>query len=213
MDISEIISITSRSILISALATLLSVTWSIPLAYALSKSPRASKYLVPIFEALVGVPTVLVGLILYLLLSSSGPLGLIHLLYTPQAIILGESILITPIIVATSYRVIHVAYETFGELASSLGAGKKQAIELIIRESLPGVIGSIIMGFSRAIGELGIALMVGGNIKGYTRVMTTAIALEVARGEYELAITLGIILVIIMIIIALIARALKRFQE
>lgn len=213
MNISEVIEIASRSVMISGLATLLASLWSIPLTYVLAKPSRISRILTSIFEALVGIPTVLVGLLLYLLLSSSGPLGFFQLLYTPQAIILGESLLITPIIIATSYRIVRVAYETYGELAISLGADKKQTMKLIIKESFPGILGSIVMGFSRAIGELGIALMIGGNIKGYTRVMTTAIALEIARGEYELATVLGVILISIMIIVAFISRTLKRFQE
>lgn len=213
MNISEVIEIAGRSVMISGLATLLASLWSIPSTYILARPSRISRILTSIFEALVGIPTVLVGLLLYLLLSSSGPLGFFQLLYTPQAIIIGESLLITPIIIATSYRIVQVAYETYGELAISLGADKKQTMKLIIKESLPGILGSIVMGFSRAIGELGIALMIGGNIKGYTRVMTTAIALEIARGEYELAIVLGVILVMIMIVVALISKTLKRFQE
>ena len=202
-----------RSIAISGSATIIATSWSIPLAYYMTKSPRLSKAIAPIAEALVGVPTVLVGLLLYLLLSSRGPLGFAGLLYTPYGIMAGQAILITPLITSVSYRVLQHAKNTYGELAISLGASESQAMGLMVRESLPGVIASLVMGFSRALGELGIALMVGGNIKGYTRVMTTAIALEVARGEFGLAVALGAVLVFIVISASASLRYLQRLQE
>lgn len=210
---SEVLEITLRSIWISGTATVIASTWSIVLAYVMSKKDSLARYLVPLSEALIGVPTVLIGLILYILLSSRGPLGLFKLLYTPQAIIIGESILVTPLMVSICYRVIHSKWLVYGELALSLGATEKQTISIVLRESIPGIIAAYAMSFSRAIGELGIALMVGGNIRGLTRVLSTAIALEVSKGEFEKAVTLGIILIVIVVAVSFGLRILKRIEK
>ena len=195
---SEILDVTIRSLYVSGLATLLSASWSIPAAYLLSFRRRVG-VLEAVVESLVGVPTVLLGLLLYMLLSSSGPLGFLKLLYTPHAIIIGQSILITPLIISTCYRALRVVAAPYLELALSMGAGRPQTMLLLLRESAPGVAASAVMGFSRAVGELGIAMMVGGNIRGSTTVLTTAIALGVTRGEFEAAIILGIILLALTI--------------
>jgi len=210
--IEEIVGITLRSLSISGAATLLASSWSIPVAYKISRSQRLSAFFMPIVEAIIGMPTVLIGLVMYMLLCSRGPLGVFRLLYTPYAIILGQAILITPLLIATSFRSLFHANQRYGELALTLGATERQAMKLVLTESTPGVIASIVMSFSRALGELGVALMVGGNIRGYTRVITTAIALEVSRGEFELALTLGCILIIILIIVSLSLRILRRLQ-
>lgn len=200
-----------RSIYVSGTATLLASVWSLPTSYVLTLKRRVG-IVEAVIESLVGIPTVLLGLLLYILLSSSGPLAPlgIKLLYTPQAIILGESILVTPLMISTSYRVLKNSVVMYGELALSLGASKTQVMTLIVKESLPGVVASIIMSFSRALGELGIAMMVGGNISGYTRVMTTAIALGVARGEFEEAIALGLVLMAIMVVISVTLKLINK---
>jgi len=202
----EVLEIAIRSI-----TAFFASSWSIPFAYILA-TRRKSELIMSVVEAVVGIPTVLVGLLLYFLFSSSGPLGFLHMLYTPQAIVVGEAVLITPLIVSTSYRVLKSVVDTYGELALSLGASERQAMLLALRESFPGILASIIMGFSRAIGELGVALIVGGNIRGYTRVLTTAIALEVSKGEFEKAMALGMVLISITVTISIILKALKRLS-
>lgn len=194
-----------RSLYISGSATLLSTAWSMPLAYLMASRPRL-RGLASALEALVGVPTVLVGLVLYMLLSRRGPLGFLGLLYTPQAIILGEAILVTPLVASVAYRALRSAVETHGELALSLGASEAQAMATAVREAWGGILSAVVMGFSRAIGELGVALMVGGNIKGYTRTITTSIALDVALGEFEEALTLGSFLVALLVAVSLTLR-------
>ncbi|MFN3267698.1 MAG: ABC transporter permease, partial [Zestosphaera sp.] len=159
------------------------------------------------------MPTVLLGLLLYFALSSSGPLARLKLLYTPQAIIIGESILITPLIISTNYRLLKNAVRTYSELALTLGASRIQTMTLVLRETTPGITASAIMGFSRAIGELGVAMMVGGNISGHTRVLTTAIALGVARGEFEEAVFLGLILLAITMIVTVTLKYLSKVYE
>ncbi|ABM80206.1 ABC transporter permease [Hyperthermus butylicus] len=205
----ELGDIVFRSIYVSGTATLLASLWSIPLAYLIA-SRRRLQALAPILEALVGIPTVLVGLLLYMLLSRSGPLGFLDLLYTPQAIIIGEAVLVTPLVTSVAYRVLRHGFEVYGELAYSLGATSRQAMITVVREALPGLVASVVMGFSRAIGELGVAFMVGGNIKGYTRTLTTAIALGVSMGEYEFAMRLGAVLLAITLLVSLVARLVQR---
>jgi len=207
--VGELLEITTRSLMVSGSATLLSTTWSLPVAYAAATRGRL-RPLVAAAEGLVGVPTVLVGLLLYFLFSRHGPLGFLGLLYTPTAIILGEAVLITPLLIAVSYRVVSEAVARYGELALALGASPGQALMLALREAWPGLLAAVVMAFSRAIGELGVALLVGGNIKGYTRTLTTAIALKVSMGEFEAAARLGLVLVAVMVAISLALRAAKR---
>ena len=210
-DLNDVIEITLRSIYVSGLATLLSLSISVPSAYYLSRNSRVARVIIPVFEALIGIPTVFIGLVLYMLLSIRGPLGFLKLLYTPYAIIIGESILIFPLITAIIYRVMHNTWVTYGELAMTLGADEKQTLMLIAKHALPGIIAASIMGFSRAIGELGIALLVGGNIKGYTRVLTTALALEVSKGSFEEALTLGLILIVTVLSFSVLSRIIERW--
>ena len=193
----------------SGSATLLATSWSIIIAYILA-SRRRVEIISSIIEAMVGIPTVLLGLLLYMLFSHSGPLGFLNLLYTPQAMIIGESILITPLIISSTFRVLREAIQTYGEFAMSIGASRFQTIHLILKETYPTLLAASVMGFSRAIGELGVAMMIGGNIKGYTRVMTTAIALGVSKGEFETAIWLGLILLLIMIITSIVIKIIGR---
>ena len=202
---SEILDVSIRSLYVAGVATLLASSWSLVLAFLLASKPRL-RPLASILESLVGIPTVLVGLLLYMLLSREGPLGVLELLYTPQAIIIGEAVLVTPLVTSVAYRVLRESIETYGELALTLGASRVQVIATVLSESLHGVIASIVMGFSRAIGELGVALLVGGGIRGYTRTLTTAIALEVSRGRFEEAIAMGLVLVLIVATISITLR-------
>ena len=206
----EVYNIALRSFSISLSATLLSLTWSIPLSIKIAAMKhRVRDIIIGAFNALLGFPTVLVGLLLYLVFSCSGPLGFLGLLYTPQVIIIGQAILITPLLVSLMYEVFVKALNEYWELALSLGATKGQAYKLIVREVSGDVLVASLIGFSRAIGELGVALMVGGNIKGYTRVFTTAIALEVEKGEFDVAIVLGVLLFIVVLSIILSVRMVK----
>ena len=182
--------------MVSGAATLLSASWSIPLALrlTLSEDGRGRRLALDLVNSLVGIPTVVVGLALYFLISRSGPLGHLQLLYTPLAITIGQAVLITPFIISLSVEVLGTVRRRVWETLLSLGATEQQAAATVVDEASPGLLTSILIGFSRAVGELGVALMLGGNIRGFTRVMTTAIALEVGRGEFELALILGIVL-------------------
>lgn len=206
MDIA-VIEITIRSLFVSGGAAILASIWSIPIGIILSISDKqSSKILLSIVNMMIGIPTVLIGLLLYMLLSRSGPLGFLNLLYTPIAMMIGQAILITPLIVSLVYEVVSGEAKELIEMLKTYGADKMQIIETIVNEARERIMGTSIIGFQRAVGELGIALMLGGNIKGLTRVFTTAIALEVQKGEFELAIQLGIILLIIDLLLIIIIR-------
>ncbi len=205
--IKEVLEIASRSIIVSGLAAILATSWGIPLSLKLVTDDfRGKKFILDVFRALIGVPTVVVGLALYFLLSRSGPLGGLRLLYTPLAIALGQAVLITPLMVSFAYQALEREKRQVWELAISLGALRHQASSTLIKETIPKLLNASLIAFNRAIGELGVALMLGGNIKGFTRVMTTAIALEVSKGEFGLALSLGGFLLLITYSITAISR-------
>lgn len=191
--------ITLRSLAISGLATIAASLWSIPLGALMGLGRfRGRVPLRGVFNALLGVPTVTLGLVLYLLISKSGPMGFLHLLYTPTAIIMGQAILITPIIVSFVASTLEAVDPDVRSLALTLGSTETGAALTVLNESLEGVLLSVTAGFNRAIAELGVALMVGGNIRGVTRVLTTYTALETGRGEIALGIAFAIILLSIV---------------
>lgn len=196
----EVISITALSIYTSGSATLLSCAWGLPIAALLGLSRFPGRGIIKgLFNAMLGFPTVVLGLILYLLLSRSGPLGGLQLLYTPSGIILGQSILISPIIISFAGSALESVDAELRDLARTLGASGPRTALAILREASGGIALAILASFNRAISELGIALMIGGNIRHATRVLTTAISLETARGEIALSIALGIILMAVVL--------------
>ncbi|MBC7112347.1 MAG: ABC transporter permease, partial [Methanothermobacter sp.] len=159
---------------------------------------------------LYSMPTVLVGLFVFLLISSSGPLGSFNLLFTPAGMILGQSILILPLVTGFSLTALRSVKTELRDLARSLGATEYQVMMKVIAEARYAVMAAIILGFGRAISEVGVAIMLGGNIRGFTRVITTAISLETSKGNIELSIALGIILLLISLMVN---TALNHFQE
>lgn len=206
-----LIEITLRSIAVSGLATLIAACWSIPLGVLLGlKEFRGRLVVKGVFNAFLGVPTVTLGLVLYLLLSRSGPLGFLHLLYTPSAIVVGQSILVTPIIVSFVANTLEAVDPEIRSLALTLGASEARANLTVLGESLGGVLLAVTASFNRAIAELGVALMLGGNIRGVTRVLTTAIALETARWEVALSIALAVVLMMIVAAVSLSMNLVQR---
>jgi len=156
------------------------------------------------------VPTVALGLVLYMLFSRSGPLGVFGLLYTPLAISLGQAVLITPIIVTFAASALESVDPELRDLARTLGASEMQTSLAIIREASFSVLLSVVAAFNRAIAELGIALMLGGNIRYVTRVLTTSIALETARGEIAFSLALAIVLLGIVYSVSLALNLLRK---
>ncbi len=205
----EIWDIAIRSIFISGSASILATTWSIPLGIYLGiTNNNLSRIVISIINILIGIPTVLIGLILYLILSRTGPLGFLNLLYTPYAMIIGQSILVTPLVISFVYEVVAGKSIDLIEMLRTFNASRGEMIKILYEEYEDRMWGSAVIGFERALGELGIALMLGGNIRGVTRVFTTTIALEVQKGMYELAIELGVILLILDLLLVSIIRIL-----
>jgi tungstate transport system permease protein len=191
-----------RSIYVSGLATLLAITWGIPLAMVIGFREFPGKGLIKgVFNIGLGLPTVTLGLVLYLLFSRSGPLGVFGLLYDPSGIIIGQAILITPIMVSFSVSALEAVPQEIRDLAKTLGATSTQASFAAFIEGVKGVSLAVAGSFNRAVSELGIALMVGGNIRGLTRILTTTIALETARGEIVLSIAIAIVLILIVALV------------
>jgi len=162
------------------------------------------------FNAFLGIPTVVLGLVLFMLLSRSGPLGMFGLLFTPLAISIGQAILVTPIIVSFITNAIESVDIAIRDLARTLGSTEFQASTAVLQEAAGGVKLAIIAGFNRAFAELGVAMMLGGNIYGLTRLLTTAIALETSRGDIAFSIALGVILVSIVYAMSIVLNYLRR---
>lgn len=191
--------IVCRTLFFSGIAVILASLWGTPIAMLLGLRDFRGKTLVKgLFSTLIGIPTVVLGLVLFLTFSRGGPLGFLGLLYTPGAIILGEAILVTPILVSIMTTAIEAVDPEIMKLAKTLGASESQATIAVMKEAVNGVLLSNMASFNRAIAELGVALLVGGNIAGLTDVLTTAISRYTARGELDLAIALGILLMLIV---------------
>ena len=203
-----IFEIVSRSLLFSGTAIILAILWGTPIAMLLAmKEFRGKTIIKTFFNTLIGLPTVVLGLILFLSFSRGGPLGFLGLLYTPGAIMIGQAILITPILVSIGVSAIESVDPDIMNLAQTLGASESQSQIAVLKEAINGILLSYLGSFNRAIGELGVVLMVGGNIEGgglQTAVMTTSIARDVQISEFGLAIALGILLVLILFTINLI---------
>ena len=207
----EVYRITGLSLYVSGLAVLLATLWSIPIATILGlKTFRGKKFIRGSFSAFIGIPTVVLGLILYMLFSRSGPLGFFGLLYTPLLISIGQSLLITPILVSFITSAIEAIDMDLRDLARTLGSTEIQASLSILREASGGVVLAVLAGFNRAFAELGIVMMVGGNIYLRTRVLTTAIALETGKAEISQSIALGVILVGIVYVLNITVSYLRK---
>jgi tungstate transport system permease protein len=191
----ELLNIMYLSLKVSGSALVLATIVGLPLAglFGLTRIPLKGFFL-NLINTCMGLPPVVVGLFIYLMLSRSGPLGFMGLLYTPAAMIIAQFVLALPIIIALCHSAIVSVDPVIRQAALTLGATHSQASLTVIAEARFGIIASIIAGFGRLIAEVGAILIVGGNIAGYTRVMTTTIALEADKGNFELALALGIIL-------------------
>ncbi|OGL42530.1 MAG: ABC transporter permease [Candidatus Schekmanbacteria bacterium GWA2_38_11] len=186
------------SLKVSIIATILSSLVGIPLGFLIAtKEFKGKKITITVFNTLMALPTVVVGLFVYSLISRKGPLGVLGLLFTPKAIIIGEFILATPIIIALSISAIQGMDPRVRTTAMTLGANTLQVALVIVSEARFAIFAALIAGYGRVIAELGSALMLGGNIKGYTRTMATAIGLETSKGEFGFALALGFILLIV----------------
>jgi len=196
-SIGEAINITALSFRVSGLAVAFAALLAIPLGSLLGLLDfRGKRAIVTLINTLMGLPPVVVGLVLYLVLSRSGALGPLDLLYTPTAMIIAQFIMAIPIIMGLSYSSISAVPQRLVERTISLGATRSQLIMVIIREARVGILASIVAAFGGAISEVGAIMLVGGNIRYFTRALTTAIVLYTNMGEFGMAITLGLILLV-----------------
>jgi tungstate transport system permease protein len=195
----ELVEITLRTLQVSFYAILLASIIGIPLGVAIGmKEFRGKRIIKTIFTTLIGMPTVSLGLILFLLLVRNGPFGYFELLYTVQGISIGEALLVIPIVVSFTASAIESRDIRLKDLARTLGASEMDTSLVVLRESSEAIVLAVVASFNRAFAELGIAMMIGGNIRGLTRVLTTSISLQTAMGEIPLSIALSIILMAVV---------------
>lgn len=206
--------IVGLSLRVSLSAVALAALIGLPLgaALALFKFPGRSPLIV-MLNALMGLPPVVVGLIVYLILSRAGPLGVLGLLFTPTAMIIAQAILVTPIIAALTRQVVADLWVEYAEQMKSLGAGPLRAIPALLYDARFTLVTAVLAGFGRASAEVGAVMIVGGNIDHVTRVMTTAIALEVSKGDLALALGLGIVLITLSLAINAATHTIKHRAE
>ena len=210
----RVIEITLRSLYVSGTATLVATLWGLPIAMTLSLKSFRGRFLVKnIFNTLLGIPTVGLGLILFLLLSKAGPLGFLGLLFTPSGIIIGEAVLVTPIVVSLATTAIEAIDPEIMKQAKTLGASDSQASTTVLREATSSIVLAGIASFNRAIAELGVAQMVGGNIFHATQVLTTVIANETQIDNIRISIALTIILLAIVFGITLTVNVIQRRRK
>lgn len=190
------------SLYVTLSATAIACAIGLPLGAVVGGTQFAGRGVVIIFlNALMGLPPVVVGLVVYLLLSASGPLGVLGLLYTPAAMIIAQTILITPIVAALTVQVTSDMHREYREQFRSMGVGKLARIGALMWDARLALVPVALAGFGRAVAEVGAVMIVGGNINHVTRVMTTSIALETSKGNLELALALGIVLLLIALLV------------
>ncbi|WP_299947798.1 ABC transporter permease [uncultured Ruegeria sp.] len=193
---SELWAIVLLSMRVSVFAVLISALIGMPLgaALAVARFP-GRRALIILVNALMGFPPVVAGLLVYLMLSRSGPLGILELLYTPTAMIIAQVVLVTPIMAALTRQVVEMLAEEYSEQLRSLGVSRLASVPVLLWDARLALVTALLAGFGRAIAEVGAVIIVGGNINHVTRVMTTTIALETSKGNLALALALGVILV------------------
>ena len=198
----DVLAITWRTIHVSTVATFISILIGIPIGTALALTRFQGRgLLVSLINFGMGLPPVVVGLATWLMLTRYGPLGMLGLLYTPTAMILAQAIIASPIVAGFSLAAIQSVNPKLLLQIQSLGTTRFQYLMLLLWEARLGILSAIIAGFGGVISEVGASMMVGGNIRGYTRVLTTATVLEVSKGKFELATALSIILLVLTFII------------
>lgn len=210
----EVFEIASRSLLISLSAIAIAAAISIPLGSLIHfRDFPGKRWIIGAIHTLYSLPTVVAGLFIFLLLSSSGPLGFLRLLFTPAGMVLAQAILVLPITTGLTISALSGIARDMRDTLLSLGATELQSILTILGESRYAILSAMLLGFGRAISEVGAAMIIGGNIRGQTRVLTTAIALETSRGNFALSIALGIILLLLAVGVNLSLMLLERWRH
>jgi tungstate transport system permease protein len=202
------------SLFVTVSATVLAGLLGLPLGALIALTRfRGRNAAVVCLNGLLGLPPVVVGLLIYLLLSRSGPLGSLGLLFTPQAMILAQTVLITPIIAALSRQVIEDLWAEYRDELTALGVKPVLRVTTLLRDARFSLVTLLLAGFGRAAAEVGAVMIVGGNIDGFTRVMTTSIALETSKGNLALALGLGLVLIAIIMAVNALAWSIRVWAE
>jgi tungstate transport system permease protein len=206
----RLIDVALLSLRVSGTATIIAALIALPLAAWLAQTRSAVRApVVVMLNACMALPPVIVGLVVYLLLSRSGPLGALGWLFTPNGMIFAQTVLIAPIIAALARQTLEDAQLEYRDLFASLGLSRWQSVATLLFETRFSLLIVLLAGFGRAIAEVGAVMMVGGNIAGETRVMTTAIALETSKGELASALALGMVLLLIVLVVNALAQSAK----
>ena len=202
------------SLIISLAATALAAIIALPLGamLALTRFPGRAGVIV-VLNACMGLPPVVVGLAVYLLLSRSGPLGFLGILFTPQAMILAQAVLVLPIIAALTRQTVEDVWSEYRDELTALRITPSRRVATLLWDARFSLLTALLAGFGRAAAEVGTVIIVGGNIDGFTRVMTTAIALETSKGDLPLALGLGFVLITLIIMVNALAWGVRRFGE
>ena len=210
----DLIEIVLRSLEVTLAATLIASLLGLPLGALLAISRfRWRRWAIALLNALMGLPPVVVGLVLYVLLSRSGPLGVLNLLFTTGAMILAQVVLITPIVASIAHQSIRELWAEYHDLLISLNTSRGQRIRTLIWDGRRALLTAALAGFGRAIGEVGAIMIVGGTIDHAPRVLTPAIALETGRGNFALALALGFVLIALAIAVNLALHGLARTER
>jgi tungstate transport system permease protein len=209
-----LIAIVRLSLVVSLTATIAAALIGVPLGALIALTRfHGREAVIVLLNALMGLPPVVVGLAVYLLLSRSGPLGSFGILFTPQAMVVAQTILVTPIIAALARQTIEDLWEEYRDELTAMNVGPSARIMTLIWDGRFSLVIALLAGFGRAAAEVGAIIIVGGNIDGFTRTMTTAIALETSKGDLPLAIGLGGVLIVIVITVNGLAWAVRRAGE
>jgi tungstate transport system permease protein len=202
----ELMEVVGLSLRVSLSASIIAMLVGAPLggALAICRFP-GQKAVIVLANALLGLPPVVTGLVIYLLLTRSGPLGFAGLLFTPAAMVLAQTVLATPIVIALAHRAAAALWSEYGDLLRIDGASRRRAVWELAMIGRSALLTAFLAAFGRAIAEVGAIIIVGGNIRGYTRTMTTAIALETSKGDLALALGLGLILILLSISVSAVA--------
>ena len=210
----HLVDIVLLSLRVSLTATFFAACLGLPLgaAIAVGRFPGRD-VLIVLLNAMMGLPPVVVGLVVYLMLSRAGPLGSLGLLFTPGAMVVAQAILITPIIAALTRQTVADAWGEYREQLTSLGAGTSRAAMTLLWDTRFSLATVLLAGFGRAIAEVGAVMIVGGNINGVTRVMTTTIALETSKGDLPLALALGLVLIAIVVLLNALAQLTREWAR
>ena len=210
----DLMEIVWRSLQVTITAVVIASLIGLPFgAWIAVRRFRFRRYVIAIINAFMGLPPVVVGLVVYILLSRSGPFGVLNLLFTPTAMVIAQVIIILPILISITHQSIRDLWANYHDLLISIGTSRWQRVITLLFDARRALLTAVLAGFGRAIGEVGAIMIVGGNIDHVTRVLTTAIALETGKGDFSLALALGIVLIIIAVVLNLLIHTVSKTER